>query len=234
MAFGRALVLALEYNPYLIAAGQRLQIAAARVPQYALRPNPQIGIVLENFVDSGPFSELGATETTVCLAWVLERGKRERRIARAKAGAAVIHGEKQLLRLDVVADTARLFLRCVSFEQKLRQAGKAIALAESVLDVIVKRVATGRSPSADKERAAAELARMHLEKEQQEHRLSVAVHCLTAHWGENAPHVYVGVSRHRESAAPGELRNFTDPATGDARPSPLFDRATATRSRASS
>ena len=187
MTFGRALVLALEHNPSLIAAGHQVQIAAARVQQSSLRPNPQIGIVLENFAGSGPFSELGATETTVSLAWVLERGKRERRIAQAKAGAAAIDSEKQLLRLDVAADTARLFLRCVNFEQKLRQADKAIALAESVLDVIVKRVATGRSPSADKAVAEAELARMHLEKEEQEHGLSVAVHWLAAQWGENAP-----------------------------------------------
>jgi len=187
ITFDQALALTLEQNPSLVAAGHQIHLASARVQQSALRPNTVLGIVLENFAGSGPFSELDATETTVSLAWIFERGKRERRVAHAEAGVSIADSEKEVLRLDVAANTARLFLRCVSFEQKLHQAAKAIALAESTLAVIIRRVAMGRSPTADSARAEAELARMHLDMEEYEHALSVAVHWLAAQWGENAP-----------------------------------------------
>ena len=185
--FGQAIALTLERNPRLIASGYQTDLARARLQQSRLAPNPELKVSVENALGSGPYKGADGMETTISLAWLLERGKRNQRVATAEAGASLAESEREIKRLDVAAETARIFLECVAYENRIQQTSESIALAETSVALVSRRVDAGRSPTADLARADAELSRMNLAREELQHRLLVARHQLAAQWGETTP-----------------------------------------------
>ncbi|MEE4282200.1 MAG: TolC family protein [Pseudomonadales bacterium] len=200
----QALVLALERNPALVSAGYQIKIEEARLLQAGLRPNPELAVAAENFAGAGRFSELESAELTISLDWVLERGKRSKRIAAADAGVSLAETQREIRQLDVAAETASLFLDCLSYDAQLQQAQQAIKLAESTVLMAQKRVEAGRSPQADRSRAEAELARAKLYYEDLEHQRLVAMHRLAAQWADLAPNF---------SSVSGSLDRLPDPGS---------------------
>ena len=185
--FARAMALTLERSPSLVVAGHQIDIESARLIQARLAPNPDLTITVENVAGSGPSSGVDDAETTISIGWLLEPGKRDRRIDAAQAGVSLAETDREIHRLDAAADTARLFLECLSFDARLEQATDAITLAETSVLMASKRVEAGRSPAADRARAQAELSRLRLAKEELEHGLLVATRHLAAQWGESEP-----------------------------------------------
>ncbi len=183
----RAIVLTLERNPTLIAAGYQVDLEEAALLQAGLTPNPELALSTENIVGTGRYSGVDSAETTVGIGWVLERGKRSKRIAVAEAGVSLAETDQEIRRLDVAAATARLFLDCLSFDVRLQQAADAIDIAKSTVLMVTKRVDAGRSPEADRVRAEADLARAELAYEDLEHQRLVAMHRLAAQWGAESP-----------------------------------------------
>ncbi|MDH3691041.1 MAG: TolC family protein, partial [Gammaproteobacteria bacterium] len=157
-----------------------------------------------NFAGGGRFSALDSAELTVSLEWVLERGKRAKRVATANAGVSLAETQREVRQLDVAAETAGLFLDCLSFDAQLLQAQEAIKLAESTVAMSAKRVEAGRSPAADRARAEADLARAELYYEDLEHQRLVAMHRLAAQWADPAPGF---------SSIAGSLDRLPDPGT---------------------
>ncbi len=182
-----AIARTLESNPRLIAYGYQLRAQQGRLQQAQLKPNPELGLLVENAAGSGDFQGIDGAETTLSLAWVLERGKRERRVDAARAGISLLETEAEIQRLDVAAETARAFLDTLALQERLIQTDDAVALAEQTAAAVKKRVQAGRTPAADLARAEAELARMRLDREDIEHELRTAHRRLAAQWGETQP-----------------------------------------------
>jgi cobalt-zinc-cadmium efflux system outer membrane protein len=90
ISFDIAIRKTLERNPALIAFGYQIEAQRGRVLQSELRPNPELGVVLENVAGTGPFSGVDGAEATISLAWVLERGNRERLIDASRAGVSLL------------------------------------------------------------------------------------------------------------------------------------------------
>jgi cobalt-zinc-cadmium efflux system outer membrane protein len=65
---------ALAADPSTAAAEARMEAARAAGRQAGLRPNPSIGVELENFGGSGAYSILDRTEATVSYQQTFERG----------------------------------------------------------------------------------------------------------------------------------------------------------------
>ena len=182
-----AITMTLERNPGLTAFGYQIRAQEARVTQSALRPNPELGVMVENVAGTGQFTGIDSAETTLSVAWVLERGKRQHRIDSARAGVSLFEAEAEIRRLDAAAETGRRFLDSLAFQERLTQAERAAALAEQTATAIRRRVAAGRTPDADLARAEAELARMRLDREDIEHSLRVSDRRLAAQWGVTQP-----------------------------------------------
>jgi cobalt-zinc-cadmium efflux system outer membrane protein len=177
----------LESNPRLIAYGYQLRAQQGRLQQAELKPNPELGLSVENAAGSGNFQGIDGAETTLSLAWVLERGKRERRVDAARAGISLLETEEEIQRLDAAAETARAFLNTLALQERLIQTDSAVALAEQTAAAVKKRVQAGRTPAADLARAEAELARMRLDREDIEHEMRTSHRRLSAQWGETQP-----------------------------------------------
>lgn len=187
ISFDMAIRKTLERNPGLIAFGYQIEAQRGRVLQSELRPNAELGITLENVAGTGPFSGVDGTEATISLAWVLERGKRERRVDASRAGVSLLETEAEIRRLDAAAETARMFLQSLANQAQLRQTDEAVQLSEKTVLAVRKRVQAGRTPEADLARAEVELFRMRLEREELEHELLTSLRRLAAQWGDTQP-----------------------------------------------
>ncbi|XOV85443.1 MAG: TolC family protein [bacterium] len=183
----------LERNPSLIAFGYQIAAQKGRVTQSQLRPNIELGLEVENVAGSGAFEGIDSVETTLSLGWVLERGKRERRVAAARAGVSLFESVAEIQRMDVVAETARLLLESLANQERLVRTQEAVTLAEQTVAAVRERVQAGRTPEADLARAEASLARMELAREDVEHELVTSNHWLAAQWGDTQPD-FAGVS----------------------------------------
>lgn len=187
ISFDIAIEKTLERNPALIAFGYQIKAQRGRVLQSELRPNPELGIILENVAGTGPFSGVDRAEATISLAWVLERGKRQRRIDASRAGVSLLETEAEIKRLDAAAETARMYLQSLANQAQLSQTDEAVRLSEKTVLAVQKRVEAGRTPAADLARAEVELSRMRLEREDLEHELKTSLRRLAAQWGDTQP-----------------------------------------------
>ena len=187
IGLNEAVARTLVRNPELIAFGHQLQVQEGRVLQTGLAPNPELSLMVENALGTGEYTGFDGAETTLSIAWVLERGVRQHRLETARAGVSLLEVEADIMRLDKAAETARLFLSCLSYQAQMVNASEAVQLAQDTVRAVKKRVQAGKSPQAELARAQAELARMKLDREDLEHELLSASRRLAAQWGETEP-----------------------------------------------
>jgi len=187
IGLNEAVARTLTRNPALIAFGYQSQAQDGRVLQAGLAPNPELSFTVENALGTGNFSGTDGAETTLSIAWILERGVRQRRIDTARAGIPLLAVETDIKRLDAAAETARWFFASLSGQARRVNAREAVRLAQETVQAVQKRVTAGKSPQAELARAQAELARTKLKQEDIEHELVSARRRLAAQWGETEP-----------------------------------------------
>jgi cobalt-zinc-cadmium efflux system outer membrane protein len=187
ITFDDAIAYALERNPDLLAFGYQLDVVSGRVQQASLAPNPELTIAFEDALGTDNFRGVDSAETTISLAWALERGVRVRRVDAARASASLSTVDAEILRVDVAAETARRFITLLANQARAITVSEAVGLAEETVLAVAHRVESGGAPQADLARAEAELATTRLLQEDMEHELITARHRLAAQWGETAP-----------------------------------------------
>ena len=174
-------------NPGLVAVGYQVDAAEGRLTQAQIPPGPELDVALQDVLGRDVHRGLSSAEATVSVAWILERGVRERRVLAARAGLALSNVDADIALLDAAAETARRFLACLAFQERLRNAMEAVRFAEETVAAVGDRVAAGIALEAELARAEAGLARAALEQEHDEHELVSAYHRLSAQWGETEP-----------------------------------------------
>lgn len=183
-----AIAAALQRNPSLQNAEFDIRTADARIMQAQLRPNPELGIALENFGGSGSLHGTNTLESTLTLSQVIELGgKRSRRVDAARYDRDSASIEREAAQLDVLADVTRRFIDVAEQQEQLLLTRCTTALAEKTLTAISARVAAARAPLAEKSRATIALGRARLEQQQAEQSLLTAHRRLAALWGSTEP-----------------------------------------------
>ena len=71
-----AIVRSLQNNPDLMAFGYELQAQLGRIRLAGARPNPEVGVLVENALGTGNRSGVDAAETTLSLGFLIEHGAR--------------------------------------------------------------------------------------------------------------------------------------------------------------
>lgn len=154
LTLDRAVALAIAAAPGLEAASAGIRSAEALRRAAGLRPNPSASFETENILGSGPFSGVGAAETTAGLSVPLERGgKRMARVGLADA-------QTSQARLDAVIATADLRLRVTQAYIQAAAADRRIAVAREQRDIAgeglraaTARVRAGRASPLEAQRA---------------------------------------------------------------------------------
>ncbi len=158
----------------------------AKVEQASLLPRPVIDLTVEDALGTGEHSSFGAAQSTLSIAWLLEQNVIESRVRAAKKTLTQVDFELEIKALDVSAQTAKLFIQSLIFEQRLQLAKLAEQQAKSILAAINRRLKAGKSSAIEKLLAEAELVRRGLELEDLVHELDASRYQLVAQWGGNA------------------------------------------------
>ena len=114
-----ALARTVARNPELRVLGYQREALAGALTQASLLPNPELTVNLQDVLGGGIYNGVDNAETTVTLAWLLERGVRERRVDAARAGVELSGADGEILRLEIGAETARRFIECMAFQARL-------------------------------------------------------------------------------------------------------------------
>ena len=188
LTLASAIDMALKRNPDLMASRYELTAAQARIVQAGLRPNPQVGLELENFAGGGAFKGTDALETTLSLSQVIELGgKRGLRQSVAQADSDLIAIEQRARQLDVLAEVTRRFIDVVAAQERTRFAAENSKLAQQTLDAVNARVQAARAPVAEGSRARIAVTRTSIEERQAAAALRSARYALVSLWGDVEP-----------------------------------------------
>lgn len=178
---------ALAQHPALLAAGIQRDVQQARIVQAGIKPRPQIQIEAQDIFGSGQNDLLNGLEATATVSWLLERGLRQSRVDAASVRSSLVEADIEIQRLDVAAETARLFLNSLELQARLLIATEGIRLGEAAVVAIQRRVDAGTALPAELARARADLRRLELVQEDVEHELEGANYRLAAQWGAERP-----------------------------------------------
>lgn len=186
LTLAAAIAAALLRNPALQSAGFDVRVSEARITQAKLRPDPELGIALENF--GGGLGGTDVLESTLSLSQVIELGdKRNRRTEVARYGRDTVAIEREAKQLDVLAEVTRRFIDVAAQQEQLLLMRRGSELSEKNLAAITRRVEAARSPEAEKNRAVIALGRARLEEKQTEQILLSGHRRLAALWGSTEP-----------------------------------------------
>ena len=184
----QALQLALAHNPELAAAAAEVQIKDGDRRQAGLLPNPDISLEMENFAGQGELRGTDGAEATLQLSQLLELGgKRDRRQQLAAREQAIAEQELLGQRLATTAATRKAFVQLLAAQQGLTLAEEQVRLAEGVFATVEARVAGGKVPAVERQRAEVTLAVARSAAVQAGLVLSGAQQELALQWGGAEP-----------------------------------------------
>lgn len=125
--------------------------------QAGVRPNPVLGVEVENFSGSGPYEGFDLSETTASIQQTLELGgKRPARLAAGRAAVAAAQGRGAVARSEYASQLAVAYAEAEVAAAKLLQADELLAAAESDARVARELVDAGREAELRGLQAAAE------------------------------------------------------------------------------
>lgn len=141
-------------------------VARARLDAAGLAPPLVFGVDLENALGSGDSRGLDALETTVSLAGVLERGgKLDARRAVAQANIDALAPQREVIRLDMMAEVARRYLAITVATGRQHIALDDIEQRRRAVDAARLRLTAGASPASTLMTAQAALAQAELDRD---------------------------------------------------------------------
>ncbi|MFZ4164173.1 TolC family protein [Brevundimonas sp. NPDC058933] len=134
-------------SPTTIEAEALRDAADARVRQARVRPNPTLGLDVENVFGSGPFEGFSNAETTLGVTQNLELwGRRGARfnVARAEAGAALFR--RDLAVVDAAGRLALVYAEAEAAERRFDLAEEALGVTLADARAALTLVEEGREP----------------------------------------------------------------------------------------
>jgi outer membrane protein, heavy metal efflux system len=159
--------LARDADPGLAAAAARIDAAGGAVRQAQVKPNPVIGLDVENFAGTGPYSVLGQPETTLYYQQLIERGdKRGARTAAAQAELDVARLRRVIRGLDLFRDVQRAWAEAAAAEAAIQPAQEQLTAVQSLQTEIARRVAAARDPRFAAARVETQVAQAEIALEQ--------------------------------------------------------------------
>lgn len=151
-------------DPGAAAVEARAAVSAAGVRQADVRPNPSLGLTVENFAGTGDIGLLDRSETTLTYEQRFERGgDREARVHLARAEGRLLTVMGAVRQLDRLEQVQRAWADALGAEADLAIARERLALAERFQAEVKRRVDMARDPLFAGARADAELAQAHID-----------------------------------------------------------------------
>lgn len=171
-------------DPARPALAARLSAAEAGVRQAGVRPNPVVGVDVEDLAGSGPYSLVDRAQATVYYEQTRERGgKRAARMALAGGDIALARLRDDVRVLDLLHEVDLAWVEAVFGEAEAALAADRLALAERARGEVSRRVKAARDPLFAGARADAQVAEARIALAQARTRAADARRALAAYWG---------------------------------------------------
>ncbi|MCV0415613.1 MAG: TolC family protein [Brevundimonas sp.] len=187
LTLNAALRRAVEADPAKAGLDARLRAVDAGVRQADLKPNPTLGLTVENLPTLGGGDILGRTETTLSYEQRLERGgDRPARTTLARSEGLLVVAQARIAQLDRMEAVQRAWADAMAAQATLEIARERLSLAERFQTEVQRRVNAARDPLFAGARAEAELAQAQIDFDQAEIAVRVARIVLAKFWDGTA------------------------------------------------
>lgn len=181
---GQALRLAVENDPVLAVNRLETEAAEGQVEQAGLRPNPIIGVEVENFLGTGPYREGESVETTIGVRQAIETaGKRAKRTALARHERSLIEWERERRLAELDEIVAERFTGVLLAQEQVKLAQELKSLAVRAAVEVEERVQAARASGLAAARARLAAAQSQFGVQQAEQALESARLRLALLWG---------------------------------------------------
>ena len=188
LTLSRALDLALQHNPALEASAWHLRDRQALIDQSRLRPNPVLGLGVENFGGEDAFQGFDNARATLRISQAIELGgKRMKRTRLAQQEHVLAAWDFEAQRLDLIAQTGYRYLDVLAAQHNVDLATESLGLAEQLHRVFADRAQQGIVPGFERDRVQVQVTARKIDLEQQRRRLATARHQLAAQWAAAGP-----------------------------------------------
>lgn len=183
LSLDEALRRAALVDPSLAPTQARRQASRAAVRQADVRPNPTLGVMVENFPTIGGGDLFRRTETTLTVERRFERGgDRSARVSLAEAEGLLVDATARIRQLDRLEQVQRAWAEALAAQAELEIARERLDLAERFQTEVGRRVDMARDPLFAGARAEAELAQAQIDFDQAGITVRVANISLARFW----------------------------------------------------
>ena len=180
-----ALQKTLKQSPALQTFPYQLRLTEAERLQAGFRPNPEMGVSLENVAGTGSSQGIDNAELTLSLSQLIEMGdKRAKRLEKNQWQSELVRQQFEISRLDTLASTTRSYIRLVELQQLEAQLHQRIVREQRLLDIAKQRASASSLSDADVTRIELSLTRSQLELVARQNAIINARHQLAAHWDQ--------------------------------------------------
>lgn len=211
LSLSEALARASAADPTLAGSEARLAAAEANLRQAGVRPNPTLGVELENFAGTGAYSLLDRTEATLSYQQTFERGgKREARTGRARAEIEAARLRRQVRTLDTLRDVQVAYAEAAAAEAELLISEARLIAAHQAQADIDRRVKSARDPLFAGSRADMMTAQAEIARDQARDRARNARAALARFWS-GQPDFRLALEPFFDAKAPVVPSMFTTP-----------------------
>jgi cobalt-zinc-cadmium efflux system outer membrane protein len=184
LSLPETLARAAAQDPSRAGAEARVQAAEAAARQAGVKPNPRVGLDVENFAGTGQRELIEDTESTLYYEQTFERGgKREARAEAARAEIAVARLRTKVRGLDHLATVQTLWVEAAAADAAIKVAEERQTVAERLERETARRVAAARDPLFAGQRARTEVAQARLALDQAQATAANAHAALAAYVG---------------------------------------------------
>ena len=179
-----ALRLALQNNSSLAGFAAEIRARDAAALQSGLLPNPELGVEVENFAGQDDLEGFDGAETTIAFSQLIELGdKRSKRQQVAVLDKDLAGWDYQGKKLDVLASTAKAFIKVLVAQEQVSLNDELVKLAEKTAAAVGERVDAGKVSPMENTRAQVELAAARSEANKVSRELEASRRRLASFWG---------------------------------------------------
>jgi cobalt-zinc-cadmium efflux system outer membrane protein len=171
-------------DPSIAVSTAQRQAAEASIRQADVRPRDVIGVDVEDFAGTGPYSPIDRSQTTAWYERTWERGgKREARVGSARSELEVAQQRGRLRMLDVLGQVQAAWVDVLAVEAAIPVADERLAVAQRLEREVARRVGRALDPLFAGERARTAVAQARITRDQAVENARIARASLAAWWG---------------------------------------------------
>lgn len=182
LALPKAIELTLQRHPQLAVWSARQNELQAQENMANSRERVVLDMSVEDALGTGDYSGVSMAQTTLGARWLLEDEQRTARVNRVQAQREQLTLDRQLDALELSATTARYFVELLALKAQWNLARQAESEARELVNIVQRRVDSGRTSDLELNQVKARLAERALATEEFEHRSAAASYQLSSQW----------------------------------------------------